>query len=50
MRVAVECVGRQGDFVQDFEDEFGALGFGHFGAVDGEAFAYDFADGESGGE
>ena len=31
-------------------DEFGALGFGHFGAVDGEAFAYDFADGEAGGE
>ena len=50
MRVAVEGVGGQGDFVQDFENEFGALGFGHFGAVDGEAFAYDFADGEAGGE
>lgn len=50
MRVAVECVSGQGDFVQDFEDEFGVLGFGHFGAVDGEAFAYDFTDGEARGE
>ena len=50
MRVAVECVSGQENFVQDFEDEFGALGFGHFGTVDGEAFAYDFTDGEARGE
>ena len=50
MRIAVECVGEQENFVEDFEDEFGALGFGHFGAINGKAFAYDFADGKSGGE